>query len=109
MDGVSSPLRLLRKKPLSHCNTLSRNYLQDSQRFQQVNVRQFPQNFVVTMGSSTKVRISCRLFSVNTAPDSEVSSTVIGIYGYNKVAPFKTILAIQALVLHRKPACPSST
>lgn len=63
MDDISSPLRLLRKKLLSSFDALTRNYLQDSQKFQ-VNLGQFPQrNFVVTIGSSSKVRITYERFS----------------------------------------------
>jgi hypothetical protein len=91
MNDVSSPLRMLKEKPLSYFDTLTKNYLQDPQRFQ-VNLRQFPQNFVVMTGPSTKVRILHGLFSVSTDPDSD-ASTVVGIYGANKVAG-----AVQALV-----------
>ena len=32
MDDASSPLRMLRKEPLSYFDALTRNYLQDSQK-----------------------------------------------------------------------------
>jgi hypothetical protein len=59
----------------------------------------------VTIGPSTKVRILHNLFSVNTDPDTDASSTVVGVYGINKVAPFKAITAagaVQALVVPRR-------
>ena len=61
----------------------------------QINLEQFPQNFVVTVGPSTKVRIIHSLFRVNTDPDFDASLTVVGgVYaGVNTVAPFKTITA----------------
>ena len=48
MDDASSPLGMLRKEPLSYFDALTRNFLQDSQRFQ-VKLRQFPHNFLVMM------------------------------------------------------------
>jgi hypothetical protein len=103
LDDVSSPLGLLKEKPLSYFDALTRNYLQDSQKFQ-VNLGQFPQNFVVMTGPTTKVKILHSLFSVNTDPGTDTSS-IIGVFGVNKVAPFKTIMAtgaVQALVPPRR-------
>jgi hypothetical protein len=104
MNDVTSPLGMLKGKPLSYFNALTKGYLQDPQNFQ-VSLGQSPQNFVVTIRPSTKVRILHNLFSVNTDPDTDASSTVVGIYGVNKVAPFKTITAtgaVQALVPPRR-------
>ena len=108
MDDVSSPLGVLRKKPLFCFNALTKNCLQDPQKFQ-VNLGLFPQNFVVMAGSSTKVKVIHSLFSVNTNPDSDAPSHVIGIHG---AAPFKAIIAFgatQALVSPRKPLRPPSS
>jgi hypothetical protein len=104
MNDVTSPLGMLKGKPLSYFDALTKGYLQDPQNFQ-VSLGQFLQNFVVTIGPSTKVRILHNLFSVNTDPDTNASSTFVGIYGVNKVAPFKTITAtgaVQALVPPRR-------
>jgi hypothetical protein len=99
-NDVTSPLGMLKGKPLSYFDALTKGCLQDPQKFQ-VSLGQFPQNFAVTIGPSTKVRILHNLFSVNTDPDTDASSTVVGICGVNKVSPFKTITpagAVQAPV-----------
>jgi hypothetical protein len=104
MNDVTSSLGMLKGKPLSCFDALTKGYLQDPQKFQ-VSLGQFLQNFVVTIGPSTKVRILHNLFSVNTDPDTDASSTVVGIHGVNKVAPFKTVTAagaVQALVPPRR-------
>jgi hypothetical protein len=105
MNDETSLLGMVRKKPLSYFDALTRNYLQDTQKFQ-VNLGQFPHNFVVVAGSSSKVKLLHGLLNVNLDPDSDAASAVVGIYGANKVAPFKAISAsgaVQALVPPRKP------
>jgi hypothetical protein len=59
----------------------------------------------VVTGSTTKVKILHSLFSVNTDPDYDTLLTVVGVYGVNKVAPFKAVAAagaVQALVPPRR-------
>jgi hypothetical protein len=104
MNDVTSPLGMLKGKPLSYFNALTKGHLQDPQKLQ-VSLGQVLQNFVVTIGPSTKIRILHNLFSVNTDPDTDALSTIVGIHGVNKVAPFKTITAagaVQALVPPRR-------
>jgi hypothetical protein len=83
MNDVTSPRGMLRGKPLSYFNALTKGYLQDPRNFQ-VSLGQFPQNFVVTIGPSTKVRILHNLFSVNTDPDTKASSTLLESMGSTK-------------------------
>ena len=49
-DCVSSPLRVLGKEPLSCFGALTKSCLQDLQKLH-VNLRHFPQHFVVMAGS----------------------------------------------------------
>jgi hypothetical protein len=97
LDDASSPLGMLKGKPFSYFNVLTRNFVGNPNLFQ-ANLGQFPQNFLVVTGPGSKVRIIHSLFSVNADPDSASSAIVVGIYGANKVAPFKTITAASAVL-----------
>jgi hypothetical protein len=107
MEDEASPLRILNEKPFSYFDALARNFTGNATLFQ-VNLAQFPQNFVVTTGTAFKVRILHSLFSANTNanananananPDTAASAIVVGVFGTNKVAPFKSITAASAVL-----------
>jgi hypothetical protein len=104
VDDANSLLGKLKKKPLSYFDALTRNFCSDSDKFQ-VNLGQFPQNFVVvTTGTGSKVKVLHSLFNVNIDPDTDTGSSVIGVYGINRVAPFKTFSATVAVQPMNIPA-----
>jgi hypothetical protein len=94
---------MLKGKPFSYFDTLVRNYVGNGNLFQ-VNLGQFPQSFVVMTGPASKVRVVHKLFCANTDPDSDTSETVVGLFGANRVAPFKSVTAAAA-VLALTPPC----
>jgi hypothetical protein len=91
MSDEESPLEVLTGKPFSYFDALTRNFTGDMNRFQ-VNLGQFHQNFVVTTGTGSKVKVLHDLFSVNVDPDVVGAALVVGIYGANRLAPFKVSL-----------------
>jgi hypothetical protein len=96
---TTTPLEMLKEKALFYFDALTRNFVGNPNLFQ-ANLGQFPQNFMKATGPGSKVRILHSLFCINANPDSISSAIVVGIYGANKVAPFKTITAasvVQAL------------
>jgi hypothetical protein len=95
MRDRNAPLGLIKGKPLSYFDAITRNYCREPNLFQ-VNLGQFPQNFLVTTWASTKVRITHGLFIANTNPETNDPGSVVGIFGSNRVAPFKTISATAA-------------
>jgi hypothetical protein len=102
LDDANSPLGMIKEKPLSYFDALTRNFVDNPNLFQ-ANLGQFPQNFLVVTGPGSKVRILHSLFGVNADPDSASSAIVVGIYGANKVAPFKTITATSAVLALTPP------
>jgi hypothetical protein len=69
----------------------------------QVNLGQFPQKFVVTTAPGTKVKVLHSLASVNVDPGDAAATIVVGVYGANKVAPFKTITTASAVLALNPP------
>jgi hypothetical protein len=102
LENASTPLGMLKTKPLSYFDALVRNYVGNGNLFQ-VNLGQFPQNFVVITGSSSKVRVIHNLFCANTDPGSDTAGTVVGLFGANKVAPFKSVSAASAVLALTPP------
>jgi hypothetical protein len=101
-DGTS-PLGMLRSKALSYFDALTRNFVGNSNLFQ-VNLGQFHQNFVVTTGNTSKVRVLHSLFSANANPELTTSDTVVlGVFGVNRTAPFKTLTAASAVLALNAP------
>jgi hypothetical protein len=58
----------------------------------------------VLAGTASKVKVLHSLFSVNTDPDNDTVSSVIGFYRTNRVAPFKTFSATVAVQPRTPPA-----
>jgi hypothetical protein len=102
IDNESSPLGMIKGKPLSYFDALTRNFVGNPNLFQ-ANLGQFSQNFVVATGTASKVRIPHNLFSVNVNPDSATSAIAVGVYGATKVAPFKAITAASAVLALSPP------
>jgi hypothetical protein len=101
-DTSARPLRMLKEKPLSYFDALTRNFTGDPNLFQ-VNLGQFPQNVVVATGPGTKVKVLHSLASVNVDPDEVAATIVMGVYGANKVAPFKSITAASVVLALNPP------
>jgi hypothetical protein len=97
LDDENTPLGMLKRKPLSYFDDLTRNFKGNENSFG-VNVGQFPQNFVVVTGPSGKARILHSLFGVHIDPNNAATSgTFVGISGTHRSTPFKTIAATQAV------------
>jgi hypothetical protein len=102
MSNEENPLGVLTGKPFSYFDALTRNFTGDINRFQ-VNLGQFHQNVVVTTGTGSKVKVLHGLFSVNVDPDAVGAALVIGIYGANRLAPFKSLSAPSAVLALNPP------
>jgi hypothetical protein len=102
MNNTNAPLGMLKEEPLSYFDVLTRNFTGGQNLFQ-VNLGQFPQNFVLTTGPGTKVEVLHSLSRVNVNPDEAGTTIVVGVYGAIKVAPFKSITASSAVLALNPP------
>jgi hypothetical protein len=103
MKDETPPLGIMRDKPLNYFDILTLNFVGNPNLFQ-VNLGHFPQNFLVLTGPGSKVRIVHSLFSANANPESTTSTgTVVGLFGTNKIAPFKVITATLAVLALTHP------
>ena len=100
MVDVTTSTGRLKDKPLSHFDALSRSFVGDANLFQ-LTLAHFPQNFMVMAGHFPRVRVMHSLLSV---PDPSGPSLVVGIYGVNKLAPFKMLQAPSAALALKPPA-----
>jgi hypothetical protein len=103
MKDEASPLGMIKDKPFNYFDFLTRNFVGNPNLFQ-VNLGQFPQNFLVVTGPTATVRIVHILISVNANPDSAASTgTVVGRFGTNKITPFKAMTATSAVLALTPP------